>query len=297
MAARAIGSGVISVAMVTVPVKLFSAVVTKNPVAFNMLHKACGSRVKQQLICPVENVVIEHEDTVKGFEYAPDQFVRFTPEELKTIESARSGEIEIVRCVSAEDIPPHVPAASFFLGPDKGGDRSYELLARSLVERRRVAVGRYTKRGRDKLVFIRPYDGGLMLQEGHFPDEVRSFSGVERATVALTSIELQLGGQLVDAFAGAFDHAAVRDGYSERLRAAVEQKVAGRDVVVTPTPETKPVTMNLLDALDASVRQARAHANDAPSTVDVPVRSRKGPKKATPRAPASKRKKGGDASA
>jgi DNA end-binding protein Ku len=146
MAARSIGSGTISFGLVSIPVKLFTATSAKS-VSFNMLHKACGSRLKQQLLCATEGVVVERTDTVKGFEYARDQYVKFTEEELKSLEAARTDTLDLLEFVPQSSVDFIYIEKTYYLGPDKGGERAYRLLSESLERAGRLAVGRFATRG------------------------------------------------------------------------------------------------------------------------------------------------------
>src|SRR5262252_8891025 len=148
MAARAIASGVISFGLVSIPVKLYTAA-SSEQVRFNMLDSRHGVRVKQQYISPADGKVMEKNDIIKGYEYARDQFVTFTDEELKTLEADRSNHMEIVEFVPIEK--------TYYLGADKGGDKAYRLLSESMERKHKVAVGRWAARGKEQLVLIRPY--------------------------------------------------------------------------------------------------------------------------------------------
>src|SRR5438105_11883768 len=197
MAARSIGSGTISFGLVSIPIKLFTATSAKS-VSFNMLHKTCGSRLKQQLVCSTEGVVVERTDTVKGFEYARDQYVKFGEEELKALEAARTDTLELVEFVPASTVDFIYIEKTYYLGPDKGGDRAYRLLAESLERAGRLAVGRFATRGKDNLVIVRPYKKGLVLHECYYADEVRSFDEVETGgAFDFKPIELELAEKLI----------------------------------------------------------------------------------------------------
>src|SRR5436189_4827703 len=143
MAARSIASLTISFGLVTIPVKLYSATQASAGISFNLLHKACGSRLRQQYICQKEGVVVERADMVKGYEFAKDQYVTFAPEELKELEEKGTQTIEINEFVPAESIDPIFYDKAYFLGPDKGGAKPYALLAESMRQTEQTAVGRY----------------------------------------------------------------------------------------------------------------------------------------------------------
>gem|GEM_PF-55202 len=287
MAARSIGSGTISFGLVSIPIKLYTAVSPKS-VSFNMLHKTCGGRLRQQLLCPVENVIVERSDTIRGFEYARDQYVKFSDEELKALEAARTDQLELLEFVPASTVDFLYIERTYFLGPDKGGDRAYRLLSESLERAQRLAVGRFAQRGKDNLVLVRPYKKGLILHEAYYADEVRSFDDVDTGgAFDFKPIELELANKLIEQLdQPAFEPSRFRDTWADRVREAVEKKVAGEQV--QPAPEApKAQIIDLLEALKRSVAQVEADrpsikkaADSAPS---LPTAAKTGPKKAEPR--------------
>jgi len=279
MAARSIGSGTISFGLVSIPFKIFTATSPKS-VGFNMLHKTCGSRLKQQLLCPVDNVVVERSDTIRGYEYARDQYVKFTDEELKAMEAERTGVLELVEFVPADTVDFLYIEKTYFIGPDKGGDRAYRLLSEALERNRRLAVGRFAQRGKDNLVIVRPYKKGLILHECYYADEVRSFDDVETgATFEFKPIELDLADKLVQQLEkDAFEPSRFRDEWADRVLAAVEKKVAGEEIQTAPEAP-KAQIIDLLEALKRSVAAAEGAANAEAAPPPVT----KGPKKAEPR--------------
>lgn len=291
MAARSIGSGTLSFGLVSIPFKLFTATSAKA-VSFNMLHKACGSRLKQQLLCPVENVVVERADTIRGFEYARDQYVKFTDEELKALEAARTGVLELHEFVPADTVDFLYIEKTYFLGPDKGGDRAYSLLSQALERNDKLAVGRFSQRGKDNLVLVRPYKKGLILHECYYADEVRSFDEVDTGgSFEFKPIELDLADKLIGQLEKeSFEPGRFRDEWAERVKDAVEKKVAGEEITTAPEAP-KAQIIDLLEALKRSVAATEATAANAEAP---PPSIKKGPKKAEPRAepaPAKARKK------
>src|SRR5918992_2707720 len=174
MAARSIASLTVSFGLVSIPVKLYSATEASRAISFNLLHKACGSRLKQQYFCVKEEVPVGREDMVKGYEFSKDQYVVFTPEELKALEEAGTQSAEITEFVPLDSIDPVFFDKAYYLGPDKGGAKPYALLARALRESRRCAVGRWAARGKQYIVMIRPVEDGLVMQQLLYGDEVRS---------------------------------------------------------------------------------------------------------------------------
>lgn len=300
MAARSIGSGIISFGLVSIPFKLYTAA-SPARVSFNMLHAACGSRVKQQLLCPTCNVTVERSDIVKGYEFAKDQFVRFDEAEIKSMESARTGSLELVEFVAESQIDAVFVDKSYFLGPDKGGERAYALLSESLTKTGKVAVGKHFARGREQLVLIRAYKTGLLLNELHYANEVRDFSDVDTGgAYEFKPVEQELAVKLIEQLSQDQWHPEqFSDAYADRVRSAVEQKVAGQEVtVVEEAPKAQ--IIDLLEALKRSlggvgnnaapvVKDAAASAEEAPPS----SRSLKPPKKAGARKSAAKTSKTG----
>lgn len=260
MAARAIGSGTISFGLVSIPIKVYTATSAKS-VSFNMLHKTCGGRLKQQLFCPVDNVVVERSDTLRGFEYARDQYVKFTDEELKAMEAARTDQLELVEFVPASTVDFLYIEKTYFLGPDKGGDRAYRLLSEALEKAERLAVGRFSQRGKDNLVIVRPYKKGLILHEAYYADEVRSFDDIETGgDFEFKPIELELANKLIEQLdQSSFEPSRFRDTWADKVKDAVEKKVAGEEVQAAPEAP-KAQIIDLLEALKRSVAQVQ----DAP---------------------------------
>src|SRR5439155_27029395 len=152
MAARSIGSLTVSFGLVAIPVKLYSATEASRQLSFNLLHKACGSRLKQQYFCIKEDVPVARDDMVKGYEFAKDQYVMFSPEELKAMEEAGTHTADISEFVPVESIDPVYFDKAYYLAPDKGGAKPYALLARALRESKRCALGRWAARGKQYIV-------------------------------------------------------------------------------------------------------------------------------------------------
>jgi len=178
MAARAIGSGTISFGLVNIPVKVYAATESAARISFNQLHDKCKSRLRQQMYCPVDDEVVTREHIVKGYEFAKDQYVLFSPEELKALEEESTKQIEISEFVPLAAVDPLYFESGYFLGPDKGAERPYRLLARALEESQHAAVARYANRGKEDLVLIRPRDGALIMEQLRYADELRSLADV-----------------------------------------------------------------------------------------------------------------------
>jgi DNA end-binding protein Ku len=264
MPARPIGSATISFGLVSVPVKLFSSAESAATVSFNMVHKACGTRLKQQYICPKENVVVEKDDIAKGYEFSKGQFVLFSPEEIKTLEEKATNSIDITEFVPLAEVDRIYLEKVYYLGPDKGGDRAYRLLGEALKQTGRAALGQYAARGQQHLVLVRPKDGVLVLEQLHYADELRPASEVPLGEGEVKPAELALAKQLIDQTAtDEFHPERYSDQVRGRVMAAIQQKVEGQEITAEPAAETGGKIIDLMEALKASLsKPGKAEAEE-----------------------------------
>ncbi len=180
--ARAIAGGTISFGLVSIPVKLYSATQASAGVSFNLLHAKCKSRLKQQYVCTHDNEIVGRDQMTKGYEFAKDQYVTFTTEELKSLEEKATQTIDIAEFVPLDRIDPVYFDKAYYLGPEKGGEKAYRLLCEAMRETGRAGLARYAARGKQYLVLLRPsIDGGMVMQQLLYADEVRPFSDVPDA--------------------------------------------------------------------------------------------------------------------
>ena len=301
MAARALASVTVTFGMVSIPVKLYAATSPQAGISFNLLHAACGSRLKQQYICAKENVVVERADMVKGYEFAKDQYVTFTPEELKEMEEKGTQMIEISEFVPASTIDPIYYDKAYFLGPDKGGAKPYALLAESMRQSGQTAVGRYAARGKQYIVQLRPVPGGIVMQQLLYAPEVRSIADVGIETAPVRDNELALAKQLIAQIsAKTFDPAQYEDDVRKRIEAAIERKVEGKEIAISEPPaEGGAQVIDLMEALLASLEKTtgrKAPAKPAvaePAPSELKSASRKPPKRVAPEAPQETRRRAG----
>jgi DNA end-binding protein Ku len=255
MAARSIGTGTITFGLVTIPVKLYPATESKAQLSFNMLHKACGTRVRQQYVCPKDNEVVGRDEIVKGYEFAPGQFVTFTPQELKALEERATQSIDITEFVPQEAVEPVYYDKPYYLAPDKGGDKAFHLLAEVMRESRRAAIARYAVRGKQHIVMVRPSGSGLVLQQLLYADEVRSIKEVPTGDApTLRDAELKLAAQLVDQISSeTFDPSQYEDEVKKRVQADIQKKIEGQEIEISETPEAPAQIIDLMEALKASL--------------------------------------------
>ena len=259
MSARAIASSTISFGLVSLPVKLYATGQSSSKISFNYVHEKCGSRLRQQYICPKCDVVVEKDEIVKGYEFAKDQYVLFTPEELDAIETPSSEGIEITEFVPADEVDPVYWERSYYLGPDKGGSRAYRLLAAALRETERVAIARYAARGKMYLVMVRPMngEGGLVMEQLRYADEVRDFSEVPVEDGDVAKPELKLAMQLVEqSSSDSFEPEKYHDQVREQMMEMIQKKVEGEEITAAPATEAaQPQIIDLMSALKASLSE------------------------------------------
>jgi DNA end-binding protein Ku len=265
MAARSIGSGTLSFGLVSIPFKLYVAA-SPQQVRFNQLHEECGSRLKQQLYCPVCDKTLDRSEIVKGYEYAKGQFVQFTDEELKSLEAANTHSLEVEEFVPLSTVDLVQVDKSYYLGPDKGGAKAYRLFSDAMEESGKVAVGRYATRGKEQLVIVRPYDEGLLLHYVYYADEVRSFDEIDRGgEVGYRENELELAQQLIDQLSSdEFQPEKYRDEWRDRVMQAVEEKVAGEEITAAPQEPSAQV-IDLFEALKESVAASKGPKKAEPA--------------------------------
>ena len=279
MAARSIGSLTISFGLVAIPVKLYSATEASRGISFNLLHKTCGSRLRQQYFCVKEDVPVSRDEMVKGYEFAKDQYVMFTPEELKAMEEAGTQTADINEFVPISAIDPVYFDKAYYIAPDKGGAKPYALFTKALRESKRCALGRWAARGKQYIVMIRPVDDGLVMQQLMYAGEVRPISEIDIPKMDVREAELKLARQLIDQQTSAkFDPSQYTDDVTARIEAAVQQKVEGHEITMAEEPETGGAqVIDLMEALRASLE--RKGVKPAAKSAE-PEKGRKPPKRA-----------------
>jgi DNA end-binding protein Ku len=257
MAARPLGSATIAFGLVSIPVKLYSAAESAATVSFNQIDRRDGARVKQQLISSKTGEIVPKEEIVKGYEFAKDQYVLFTKDEIKALEVAATYMIDINEFVPDGSVERIYFDKAYYLGPDKGGARAYHLLAQALKASKRIGVGRYAVRGRQHLVMVRPKENGLMLEQLHFADEVRAFGEVPLEEVEVKAAELELAKQLIAQGArDSFDPKSYRDEVRDQIMSLIQKKVEGEDISIAPTEKVEHKIIDIMEALKASLNAA-----------------------------------------
>lgn len=282
MAARSIASLTLSFGLVSIPVKLYSATETSSAVKFNLLAKD-GSRLRQQYVSDKDGHVVARADMVKGYEFEKDRFVLFSAEELKALEEASSPAIEIMAFIPEKSVDPLYYDKAYLIAPDKRGGKPYALLAEAMRKSGRCALAKWAWKSRQVVVQVRPVDDGLVLQQLLYAGEVRSLKDLDIEPVAVTQGELQLALQLIEQIsADAYDPAQYVDEEKQRILAAIDAKIAGKQVVASAQDEapSSAQVIDLMDALRASLGKKAAAAQPVVVAPAAAAKERKGARRA-----------------
>jgi DNA end-binding protein Ku len=286
MAARSIASLNLTFGLVSVPVKLFSAAQASSGISFNLVHAACGSRLKQQYVCAKEGVVVERAEMTKGYEFAKDQYVLFSADELKQLEEKGSQAIEIVAFIPLTSIDPIYYDKAYFLAPDKGGARPYALLGQAMRETARCALGRWAWKGKQNMVQVRAAPDGLILQQLLYADEVRDLAELEIEKAEVRPPELALAVQLIEQNAtDQYDPKAYVDEVKKRIEAVIQQKIEGKEITLAPEAESAGAqVIDLMEALRASLAKSKTVAAPAAGSTaaTAPAKADRKPPKRMP---------------
>lgn len=272
MAARSIGNATISFGLVSIPVRLYVATHSEQ-LSFNQIHAPCGSRIRQQILCPRCERPVERSELVKGYQFEKDRYVTFTEDELKAVEAEASRNIDISEFVPLSSVDPLYFEGAHYLGPQPGAEKAYQLLVSAMKDRGTVALAQFVHHGKEHLVLIRPVDDGLVLHTMHYADEVRRFEDVGRGgPQKIRPAEIDLARKLVDQLTtDTFRPEQYHDEYRERLRAAVDKKIAG-EAITTAEPVTGGAqVIDLMEALKQSLSRPRVRggAREVPAPEDA----------------------------
>jgi DNA end-binding protein Ku len=273
MPARSIATATISFGLVSIPTKLYTTNESAGDIHFNMLHDADGARLKQQYICTQCNEIVDREHTVKGYEHAKGQYVVFSPDELKALDAVATQAIAIEEFVPATAVDPLWVEKSYYLGPDKGGERAYKLIHDAMIETGLVGVASYAARGKQYIVSLRPFNNGLIMHQLRYADEVKPWAEVPLPDLPeLKPAELGLAKQIIQQIAHeTFAPEKYKDDVQARMRELIAQKVEGQEITMTPEAPTGKV-IDLMEALKASLGMTKdAERKPAAPAVAAPA--------------------------
>lgn len=256
--ARAIWSGSISFGMVNIPVRLFGATESKD-ITFHLLHATCGTRLKQVRWCPTDEEEVPWNETVRGYEYAKDQYVTLTEQDFDRLPLPSKHVIDLSAFVEENDIDPVFYERSYYLEPGERAEKPYALLLRALEKKNLTAIATITLRKKEQLCALRPREGAIMLETLYYPDEVRQERGADLSGTKVTDRELDMAFALIELLRKPFDPSEYHDHYREALAELIEAKLEGKEVVKAP-PVKETRVIDLADALRRSVEAARKGA-------------------------------------
>jgi DNA end-binding protein Ku len=253
---RSIWTGAISFGLVTVPVKLYSAVQRKS-VRFHQLSGKSGVRIQQKRVDPTTGDEVPYEEIVKGYEIAPDQYVLIEPGELEALDPKKTKTIEISDFVGLDEIDPIFYDHPYYLAPAAGGAKPYQLLYEAMVETRRVAIAKVVIRQKENLVAIRPMEGGVLgMSTMIFADEVVPPDRLDDlpGDIETKKQEVEMARMLIDSLASDFEPEKYSDTYREEVLALIERKAEGKEIAVQPAAEEEAAPVpDLMAALKASL--------------------------------------------
>jgi DNA end-binding protein Ku len=264
--------GAIQFGLVTIPIKLYLATESKYGVSFNMLHETDLTRINMKVWCPADEKIISRSETVKGYEYAPDQYVVITDEDLEKVplKTVRSIEIEQFTKPDQEDGNVRFVKQAYYIEPDKIGRKAFYLLKQVLEEEELTAICKVVIKDREALAALDPFGKTLLLTTLHWPDEIRSTDELDlpEEEFDFKPAEMAMARQLVSAMTGAFEPEKYKDEYREALIDVIEQKVEGKEVTAPKQEEDSGNLIDLMAALEASVNAAKS-GRDADKPVSV----------------------------
>jgi len=274
--ASTVWKGHVTFGLVSFPVKLYTAARSES-ISFNQLHKEDHSRVKQVLYCQAEDKPIARTDIVKGYEYEKGRWVVVDDEEIKRMAPASAKTMEIVEFVKSSEVDPVYFESSYYMAPDDAGERPYALLYEALERTGYTGVAKITMHNREHIALFRPGPKGLMMHTMYYADEVRASEEFRTDKSLVKEKELALATMLIESLAAEFQPEKYHDSYRDNLRAMIDAKIAGKEVVAPPEPETARV-IDIMEALKQSLAIAKKPASTATEadsqTVEMPKRAR-----------------------
>jgi DNA end-binding protein Ku len=271
MPARSIGTATISFGLVSIPAKLYTTNETSGDIHFNMLHEADGARLKQQYICTKCNEVVDREHMVKGYEHAKGQYVILSAEELKALDAVGTQTIALEEFVPAVAVDPLYVEKSYYLGPDKGGERAYKLIRDAMLETGLVGIASYSARGKQYIISLRPFQEGLIMHQLRYAQEVKPWTEVPLPDLPeIKPAELGLAKQIIQQIAHeTFTPEKYKDEVQARMAELIQQKIEGQEITVQPEAPAGKV-IDLMEALKASLGMAKAEDRKPAIAAEAP---------------------------
>lgn len=272
---RAIWSGSISFGLVNIPIKLYNAVSRKN-VSFNQIDARTGSRVKMKRVSAADDTEVPYESIVKGYELSPDRYVTITPEELDALDPEATRAIDIEEFIDLADIDPVFFDTPYYVAPVKAAEKPYKLLEQAMEEEGKVAIARFVMRTKQYLAAVRPKDGKLLMSTMVYADELVPAEEIGELAdldgITVSDRELAMAKQLIESLSTEFEPEKFRDTYRDQVLDLVERKAAGEETVIeAPAPVDEGRVVDLMAALEASVKEAREARKRHPTAEEAPA--------------------------
>lgn len=284
--AASVWTGYLTFGLISMPVRLFSGARGER-ISFHMLHRTDHVRVKQQYICPEEEVVVDRDEIVKGFEFRKGEYVIIEPDEIKKIEPKTAKAMEILEFVKLDEVDPIYFETSYYMVPEEAGRRPYALLSQALEESKYLAIAKLTMHNREYTVMLRPHKGGMLLHTMYYQNEVRQLEEFGRPDVEIKEAELKVAHQLIRALEAEWDPKKYHDTFEDNLKELIKARLEGKEVTPVSKPKVAPVT-DLMAALKESLASMegkkkgpqRVEAAEEASRVEaVPAKKKRGTKK------------------
>lgn len=258
---RPIWKGAVSFGLVNIPIKMFAATEDRK-ISFRQLHVLCENPIRYQKWCPHCNRAVERQDIIRGYEFARGKFVLVSQADLEQIPVRTARTIDILDFIAMEEVDPIYFNRSYFLGPDKGGEKAYFLLEKALSTKGRVAIAKVTLRSKENLALLRPYRGVVIMETLYYPEEIRPATDLETGTFhELDEREIELALQLIDNLTVSFDPERYRDNYRESLMDLIEARIQGKEISQPEVPEDEGI-IDLVDALKASLEASEQESRE-----------------------------------
>ena len=284
---RPVWSGTISFGLVAIPIKMFHAV-SKKSIAFNQLDDRSMSRIRLKKVSADTGDDVPDEHIVKGYEVSKGQYVLVDPDELEPFIPAATHSIDLEEFVDLSEIDPVYFDTPYVLAPDKNA-KPYVLLARAMESAGKVGIGKFVMRNKQYVAAIRASDGKLLMSTMVFADEVVDTARIDEldavAGVEVSDREMAMAEALVDSLAAAFEPAKYRDEYREQVLGLIDNKAAGEEFEVPAAVAAAPKVVDLMAALEASVKAAKDARKRHPSATEAEVATK--PKRAAAATPAA----------
>lgn len=256
--ATSVWTGTVTFGLVSIPVKLYTATTSHN-VSFNLLHRVCKNRINLQNYCPHCERVVERSELVKGYQYEKEQYLLIEDEDLEAIRPQSSSIMDIVQFIDMKEVDPIFYDKTYYLGPDKGNEKTFALLAKAMEKTGRAAIGKVTMRNHEYLAIIRPGMEGLVVHFMLYSDEVRENENKVPKNLDVRPKELELATQLVENLSEPLNLEGFHDDYIQKLEQLIESKLKGRKLTIV-APKARPKVVDLMEALQKSVQQTKKTA-------------------------------------